>query len=43
MGYPVGIIAGGLATPAQRSSRLGQALDGNTLRWMGAFLHATHA
>ena len=43
MRYPVGITAEGLATPAQRSSRLEQALDGNTLRWMGAFLQATHA
>ena len=27
----------------QRSIRIGRALDANTMRWMGAFLHATQA
>ena len=43
MGYPIGITEGGLSTPAQRSFRWGQALDGNTMRWFGAFFHAVDA
>ena len=27
----------------QRSIRIGRALDANTMRWMGAFLHASQA
>ena len=42
MGYRVDDTQGGLATDQERTSRLGQAMDGNTLRWMGAFLSAAH-
>ena len=38
LGYRVGETASGLATPTQRVVRLGQAMDGNTMRWMGAFM-----
>ena len=34
---------GGLATDIERAARLGQAMDGNTLRWMGAFLSGAHS
>ena len=43
MGYSVGATLGGLTTEAERAPRLGQALDGSTMRWFGAFLHATQA
>ena len=26
----------------QRAARLGQAMDGNTMRWLGTFLHAAN-
>ena len=42
MGYKVGATMGGLATRQQRLTRLGQAMDGNTMRWLGAFLYATY-
>ena len=42
MGYNVDSTMGGLATRAERSSRLGQAMDGNTIRWFGAFLYAAN-
>ena len=42
MGYRVDDTMGGLATEKQRAERLGQAMDGNTSRWMGAFLLAAH-
>ena len=41
MGYKVGSTDGGLATIQQRTHRLGQAMEGNTMRWLGAFLHAS--
>ena len=41
MGYKVGSTNGGLATINQRTKRLGQAMEGNTMRWLGAFLHAS--
>ena len=41
MGYKVGSTDGGLATIPQRTKRLGQAMEGNTMRWLGAFLHAS--
>ena len=40
MGYEIGSTCGGLATPKERIHRLGQAMDGNTMRWLGAFLYA---
>ena len=42
MGYKVDSTMGGLATLAERAKRLGQAMDGNTIRWFGAFLYAAH-
>ena len=43
----LGFYTGDTATPGvtkdQRSVRLGRALDGNTMRWLGAFLHASQA
>ena len=42
MGYRVDDTMGGLATDKQRAERLGQAMDWNTSRWMGAFLSAAH-
>ena len=40
MGYAIGDTAGGHATVQQRATRLGQAMDGNTMRWLSAFLYA---
>ena len=42
MGYRPDDTMGGLATEKERAERLGQAMDGNTSRWMGAFLSAAH-
>ena len=42
MGYRIDDTKGGLATDQERAERLGQAMDGNTIRWMGAFLSAAH-
>ena len=43
----LGFHAGDTATPGitedQRAVRLGRALDGHTMRWLGAFLHASQA
>ena len=30
-------------TSAARAIRIGRALDANTMRWLGAFLHASQA
>lgn len=38
MGYLAGSTMGGVATNAQRAARLGQAKDGNSMRWWGGFL-----
>lgn len=43
LGYPIGFTDGGLATDTQRAVRLGHAVDGNTLRWFGAFLRAAQS
>ena len=43
LGYRIDDSMGGLATDLERAERLGQAMDGNTLRWMGAFLTAVHS
>ena len=32
---------GGLATREERTKRLGQAMDGNTMRWLGSFLYTS--
>ena len=42
MGYKLDSTMGGLATKAERSLRLGQAMDGNTIRRFGAFLYAAN-
>ena len=42
MGYTVGSTSGGMATDIQRVIRIGRAMDGNTMRWLGAFLYAMH-
>ena len=41
MGYKPDATYAGLATIAERAERLGRAMDANTMRWLGAFLHAT--
>ena len=40
MGYAIGATAAGNVTDNQRSIRIGRALDGTTMRWLGAFIHA---
>ena len=42
MGFKVGDTMGGLATKQERARRLGQAMDANTMKWLGAFLYAQH-
>lgn len=42
LGYRIDSTNGGLATDLQRVKRLGQAMAGNTMRWLGAFLYATY-
>ena len=43
----LGFVAGDTAAPgvteAECAIRLGRALEGNTMRWLGAFLHASQA
>ena len=41
MGYGIDATKTGHVTIHQRSTRLGQAMDGNTMRWLDAFLFAT--
>ena len=43
LGYQRGETATPGITEDQRAIRLGRALDGNTMRWLGAFLHASQA
>ena len=43
MGYSVGETAAPGVTDADRAIRLGRALEGNTMRWLGAFLSASQA
>ena len=43
MGYTAGDTAATEVSEADRSIRLGRALEGNTMRWLGALLHASHA
>ena len=43
LGYQRGETATLGITEDQRAIRLGRALDGNTMRWLGAFLHASQA
>ena len=41
MGYAIDATKAGHVTDTQRALRLGQAMDANTMRWLGAFLYAT--
>ena len=43
MAYRAGKIETPGVTPDQRSLLLGGAMEGNTMRWLGAFLKASHA
>ena len=43
LGFHRGKIAAPGITDNQRSIRLGRALDCTTMKWLGAFLHASHA
>ena len=43
LGYAAGDTAAPGVTDAERAIRLGRALEGNTMRWLGAFLHASYA
>ena len=42
MGFKVGDTEGSLATRYQSTSRLGQAMNVKTMKWLGAFLYAQH-
>ena len=41
MGYEPDATKSAHVTIQQRAQRLGQAMDGNTMRWLGAYLYAT--
>ena len=41
MGYAIDATKAAHVTVLQRTMRLGQAMDANTMRWFGAFLFAT--
>ena len=43
LGYTPGDTAALGVSDEDRSIRLGRALDGNTMRWLGAILHASQA
>ena len=43
MGYEPDATKTAHVTVQQRAQRLGQAMDGNTMRWLGAFLYATQS
>ena len=43
LGYAPGDTAAPGVSDEDRSIRLGIALDGNTMRWLGAILHASQA
>ena len=43
LGYAAEDTAAPGVTDAERAIRLGRALEGNTMRWLGAFLHASQA
>ena len=43
MGYTAGDTAATGVSEADRAIRLGRALEGNTMRWLGALLHASQA
>ena len=41
LGYAPGDTAAAGVTEEERAIRLGRALEGNTMRWLGAYLHAS--
>ena len=43
LGYAAGITSAAGVTEAERAIRLGRALEGNTMRWLGAYLHVSQA
>ena len=43
LGYSKGDTAAPGVSDAERSKRLGRALDAHTMRWLGATLHASQA
>ena len=43
LGYAAGDTTAPGVTQEERAIRLGRALEGNTMRWLGAYLHASHA
>ena len=43
LGYRAGDTAAQGVSDADRAVRLGRALCGNTMRWLGAILHASQA
>ena len=43
LGYATGDTSAAGVTEAKRAIRLGRALEGNTMRWSGAYLHAIQA
>ena len=43
LGYQRGDTIAPGVTEDQRAIRFGRALDGNTMRWFGALLHASQA
>ena len=43
LGYAAGDTMAAGVTADERAIRLGRALEGNTMRWLEAFLHASQA
>ena len=41
LGYTLGDTTAAGVSDEDRAIRLGRALDGNTMRWLGAILHAS--
>ena len=43
LGYAAGDTSAAGFTEVEQAIRLGRALEGNTMRWLGAYLHASQA
>ena len=43
LGYAAGDTLASGVLESERAIRLGRALEGNTMRWLGAYLHASQA
>ena len=43
LGYAAGDTFAPGVTESERAIRLGRALEGNPMRWLGAYLHASQA